>query len=211
MRNSGRIAVMVIVLAAVRCTAHWGPITPKGCVSTGAREWSGILWDAGAEEWEPLCARTPGDVEGEYRLPDRCVTGLNVWGVWYVPEASCWQPQPGDEPLRFDVSISGARGAPPLRVEYELLKQGVSVGVSPDIPGDPYIWLVDQPYQGGAWSVRVRAWVRRPSGDMLDVGTSVVNLRVPFEPRVNRQFVEFRLQPGASTPSGYRIVGVPHR
>jgi hypothetical protein len=208
MSKSRRIIAIFIVVAAVRCTAHWGDITRKGCVSTGAREWSAILWDAGAEEWDQLCRRLPGEVAGEYRPPDRCVTGLNEWGVWYVPEAQCWQPQPGDEPLRFDVSVFDTAGVP-LNVVYELVKQEVLVGVSSGVSGDPYIWSVDQPYHGGAWRVRAHARVRRASGELLDAGTADVNLRVPFEPRVNRQFVEFRLRSGASTASGYRIEGVP--
>lgn len=71
---------------------NWGSIADNGCQSDGTHKYSAILWNIPwGQSWEAACASTPGPagtaVAG--RLPDKCVTLLNEWGEWYLPDPHC--------------------------------------------------------------------------------------------------------------------------
>jgi len=95
-RGVGRYAPTTgIVIPALR----WGGLSDNGCAaeSRGDHRFSAVLWDIPwGQDWITTCERTPGP-GGEpifSRLPDYCEEGWgNVWGNWYVPDASC-----GDKP-----------------------------------------------------------------------------------------------------------------
>jgi hypothetical protein len=72
---------------------HWGSLKDDGCVGPGLHRFSAVLWEIPwGKSWEVACASTPGAsgtrVDG--LTPTRCDnTGLNMWGVWIVPDATC--------------------------------------------------------------------------------------------------------------------------
>lgn len=82
---------------------RWGEITAKECSGT-SRKYSAICWDAGAPDgrvpspgnWEQNCAQLSATYSekpapaGLQRPPDESGwIGSNIWGTWFVPEASC--------------------------------------------------------------------------------------------------------------------------
>ena len=82
----------IVVLAT-----NWGSIADNGCQSNGTHKYSAILWNIPwGQSWETACHSTPGPagtpVAG--RLPTDCVTSLNEWGEWYLPDPHCPQPKP---------------------------------------------------------------------------------------------------------------------
>jgi hypothetical protein len=81
---------------AVIPATNWGSIADNGCQAggqwDGTHKYSAILWNIPwGHSWEAACHSTPGPagtpVAG--RLPNNCVTGLNEWGEWYLPDNHC--------------------------------------------------------------------------------------------------------------------------
>ncbi len=77
---------------------YWGEFKREGCVWfwNGYRKYSSILWGA-TGSWEKQCKETPAYItnadgeRGKY-FADQCNnTGFNMWGVFYVPESSCYR------------------------------------------------------------------------------------------------------------------------
>jgi hypothetical protein len=75
---------------------HWGDFKADQCTASGLRQYSAILWDIpwGAS-WEQACAHMPADINGHhFDAPARCVTTINEWGQFDVPDPSCATPGP---------------------------------------------------------------------------------------------------------------------
>ncbi len=84
--------------------AHWGQVKKEGCgrmpntnsLAPTYRKYSSILWDIPAgQSWEAACQHFPitiGDTTfgSAQNQAKRCVnTSLNMWGEFYVSDASC--------------------------------------------------------------------------------------------------------------------------
>lgn len=91
--------------------AHWGGFS-FGCCGPGGQgtgTYSAILWDIPwGQSWECCCRQIPGSPAGiTPRTPDRCITGINMWGEWDVPDplcccqetlnCQCWYAPPGQK------------------------------------------------------------------------------------------------------------------
>jgi hypothetical protein len=75
---------------------NWGSIADNGCQKGGqwdaTHKYSAILWNVPwGKSWEAACHSTPGPAGSAVagRLPNNCVTGLNEWGEWYLPDNHC--------------------------------------------------------------------------------------------------------------------------
>ena len=75
----------------------WGDFKADHCVNSGLRQYSAILMDIPwGQSWEETCASMPATIEEvDFASPDKCVnSGLNMWGEFYVPDASCVYVEP---------------------------------------------------------------------------------------------------------------------
>lgn len=76
---------------------NWGAVADNGCQSDGTHKYSAILWNIPwNQSWQAACASTPGPAGSPVAgmLPAKCVTVLNEWGEWYLPDPHCPPPQP---------------------------------------------------------------------------------------------------------------------
>ena len=77
-----------------RGAMHWGDFKKDQCMASrpGFRQYSAILWDIPfGQSWEQAAANFPATVNGIYfARPTRYRnTGLNIWGEFDVPDATC--------------------------------------------------------------------------------------------------------------------------
>jgi len=190
MLHTARVTIAVFVLGlafAAGADMHWGEITPKDCVAgTGTREWSAILWDIPeGETWEAACQATPASVNGNpARRPNRCDAGLNVWGVWDVPDESCGPPPP----TTYEVVIYPPRRLHTVRIEtvVERNREGTFEVVArlpkaDVLPSMAYRWRTDLAYPSLPGQVTVRVWVRRPDGTEISGGEATQDLGSAYE------------------------------
>jgi hypothetical protein len=115
--------------SAAVTTPHWGSFTRSNvCRPDGKRKWSAILWDIpwGAS-WEAACAKAKGDPNHiTPRVPDKCVTSINEWGEWYLPDPACG---PTDPTAQFDSfsttsSVCAGSSAAAVRVTFSAHSEG---------------------------------------------------------------------------------------
>jgi hypothetical protein len=184
------IAVFVLGLAcAAGADMHWGEFTPNDCVAgMGTREWSAILWDIPqGESWEAACAATAAAVNGNpARRPNRCVVGLNVWGVWEVPDERCGPPPP----TIYEFVVYPPRRLRPVRIEavVERNRGGTFEAVARSrvadvLSGRPvaYRWRTALPHPSTPGRVTIRVWVRRPDGTETSAGQATHDLGSAYE------------------------------
>jgi hypothetical protein len=181
---------------------HWGEITPKGCVAgTGTREWSAILWDIPeGESWKTICEAAPARVNGNpARRPNRCDVGLNVWGVWQIPDESCGPPPP----TTYELVVFPPRRLRPVRIEavFERNRNGtfevIARSAVADVPaGSPaaYRWRTELPYPSALGRVTIRVWVRRPDGTETSAGEATRELGSGYEAADRALMLEFRIR-----------------
>ncbi len=124
----GGASLAFLAAGANAAEPHWGQITPKECVDSSHREWSAILWDVPkGQDWEQACKSTPGSVQGgQPRVPDRCVTKSNQWGVWIQPDANCNPPPPPPPSQPTSPSPQPTTGAISIRIGYGVGYTGCS-------------------------------------------------------------------------------------
>lgn len=188
------VATLMLTTSAVQAGMHWDNITAKGCIATGLREYSGVLWDIPGDErhWEDACYRTPAVRGG--RPPDYCVVNLNMWGIWRVPDPTCLENPREDARLILDFDLRNAIPNEALRMDL-IVEHAAAVGpytvVPPPERARPNVSIraggrsrtrAAFLYEGGHWVVRARAWVTGTNGVERLAVERTIDLDLSYDP-----------------------------
>jgi hypothetical protein len=165
------------------------------------REWSAILWDIPeGESWKTVCEATAAPVNGNpSRRPNRCDVGLNVWGVWQVPDESCGPPPP----TTYEFVVYPPRRLRPVHIEavvernrngtFEVIARSPVADVLSGRPA-AYRWRTGVAHPSALGRVRIRVWVRRPDGTEISAGEATHNLGSAYEAADRALILEFGIR-----------------